>query len=92
MLVYVNQFELHGKNSSDEAFTLVSEWLSKNVKQKISKSFLKSGREKDINSYRIRTFVADELSPKLYSILFTHPDRHVSGRQWISEISIKVGK
>lgn len=90
MLVYVNQFELLGENSPDEAFTLVSKWLSKSFGQKISKSFLKSGREKELNSYHIRTFVADELSPKLYSILFTHPDKNVSGRQWISEIGIKV--
>lgn len=57
--------------------------------KKISKEFLKSGKELSIKTSHIRTYVADELEPYLYSILFSHPDKNVSGRQWITEISIK---
>ena len=89
MLVYINQFELVGKNSCDEAFYLISKWLTKNANKKISKEFLKSGKELSIKTSHIRTYVADELEPYLYSILFSHPDKNVSGRQWITEISIK---
>ncbi|HDR0618632.1 hypothetical protein ACFHYN_04315 [Pasteurella multocida] len=89
MLIYINQFELVDKNSCDEAFHLISQWLTKNVNKKISKEFLKSGKELSIRNSHIRTYIADELEPYLYSILFTHPDKNVSGRQWITEISIK---
>ena len=81
MLVYINQFELVGKNSCDEAFYLISKWLTKNANKKISKEFLKSGKELSIKTSHIRTYVADELEPYLYSILFSHPDKNVSGRQ-----------
>lgn len=89
MLVYVNQFRLLGENSCDEAFRLISRWLSKNVGQHISPTFLKSGKEKELNSCHIRTYIADRLTPQLYSILFTHPDKNISSRQWVTEIAVK---
>ena len=70
MLVYINHFELVGKNSCDEAFYLISKWLTKNANKKISKEFLKSGKELSIKTSHIRTYVADELEPYLYSILY----------------------
>lgn len=89
MLIYINQFELLGENSCDEAFYLISKWLTKTLGKQISKNFLKSGKEYSIDASHIRTYVADEIEPYLYSILFTHPDKNVSGRQWVTEISLK---
>ena len=50
---------------------------------------LLSGEEFSIDKIKVRTFSASELAPAIYSILLSHPDRTVRGRQWITEIGIK---
>lgn len=90
MLVYVNNFELK-ENSLEELFKQISSWLSKKFRKNITPDFLKSGKELNIKNYRafIRTYNAFLDNEKRYSILVSHPDRMVKGRQWITEIGIK---
>ena len=90
MLIYVNQFELDGDYSNEEAFNLISKWLSKVLRNKVTIEFLKSGNEKSYsNGAKIRTYVANDLEPYMFSILFSHPDNTVIGRQWVTEIGVK---
>lgn len=90
MLVYVNNFELK-ENSLEELFKQISSWLSKKFRKHISPDFLTSGRELNIKNHRafIRTYNAFLDNEKRYSILISHPDKMVKGRQWITEIGIK---
>lgn len=93
MLVYVNQFKLEGRDSIKEAFQLVSKWLTKSVGCEVSVNFLKSGKEKTYkNKFVIRTYIANNLEPFMYSVLFSRPDNKVMGRQWVTEIGIKTDK
>jgi hypothetical protein len=90
MLIYVNQFELIGSDSADIAFRTVAGWLKNVTKRHFTVEQLKSGDDFTIDRAKVRTYVAIDYSPFLYSILFSHPDRTVKGRQWITEIGIKV--
>lgn len=90
MLIYVNQFELVGDDSFKTACRTITGWLKNVTKRHFSVSELLSGDEFSIDKIKVRTYKAAEYSPELYSILLSHPDRQVKGRQWITEIGIKV--
>lgn len=90
MLIYVNQFNLIGNDSSREAFNIIAGWLKIVTKKHFSIEDLVNGREFSINRSKVRTYSAVEFDPKMYSILLSHPDSIVKGRQWITEIGIKI--
>lgn len=90
MLIYVNQFELSGTNCCDTAFQTVSGWLKEVTGKYLSVEQLKSGEEFTVDKAKIRTYTATDYEPLMYSILFSHPDKSVRGRQWITEIGVKV--
>lgn len=89
MLIYVNQFQLVGKESSQIAFRTVAGWLKGITKRHFTTSELKSGEEFSIDRMKVRTYAAVDLHPYMYSVLFSHPDREIKGRQWITEIGIR---
>ena len=90
MLIYVNQFDLVGEDSSDVAFQTVAGWLKNITKRHFTIEQLKSGEEFSIGRAKVRTYIATVQEPLMYSILFSHPDRAIRGRQWITEIGIKI--
>ncbi|WP_417869229.1 hypothetical protein [Vibrio furnissii] len=89
MLIYVNQFQLVGKDSSEIAFRTISGWLKGITKRHFTSSELKSGEEFTIERMKVRTYTAVDLQPYMYSVLFSHPDKSIKGRQWITEIGIR---
>lgn len=88
MLIYVNQFELIGNESFFIALKTVAGWLKTVTKTHFTIDMLRSGEEFPIGKAKVRTFAACELAPAIYSILLSHPDKKVRGRQWITEIGI----
>ena len=89
MLIYVNQFELVGDGDADAAFRTIAGWLKVITKRHFTIGELKSGEEFSIGRMKVRTYAATEFSPQMYSVLLSHPDFSVKGRQWITEIGIK---
>lgn len=89
MLIYVNQFEILGRDSFSVALRTIAGWLKTVTKLHFTSDMLLSGEEFTIEKTKVRTFAACELAPAIYSILLSHPDRTVRGRQWITEIGIK---
>ncbi|MHA6613064.1 hypothetical protein [Photobacterium damselae] len=89
MLIYVNQFRVLGENSSEIAFRTVAGWLKSVTKRHFTTAELKSGDEFSIERTKVRTYVAVAQAPLMYSILLSHPDRNIKGRQWITEIGIR---
>lgn len=78
-----------GKNSSETAFRTVAGWLKNVTKRHFTSRELKSGDEFSIDRMRVRTYAAVEQHPFMYSVLLSHPDHTVRGRQWITEIGIR---
>lgn len=89
MLIYVNQLELIESNSFETTCHTICGWLKSVTKRHFTTEDILSGEDFAIDRMMVRTYSATELTPKLYSILFTHPDHTVRGRQWITEIGIK---
>ncbi|MDH0835752.1 hypothetical protein N5D01_11300 [Acinetobacter johnsonii] len=91
MIIYVNQFKFKS-TELNAVFRSISGWLKSITKSHFNYESLKTNSEREINKMWIRTFSAKENYPSMYSILFTHPDREINGRQWITEIGIKEDK
>jgi hypothetical protein len=89
MLIYVNQFEILGHDSFTVALRTIAGWLKTVTKIHFTSDMLLSGEEFSSDKTKVRTYAANELAPAIYSILLSHPDRTVRGRQWITEIGIK---
>jgi hypothetical protein len=90
MLIYVNQFDLIDNNSCDIAFRTISGWLYSVTGKRFTAEQLKGSDDFTIDKTKVRTYTATQFEPSLYSILLSHPDSNVRGRQWITEIGIKV--
>ncbi|GAB2191956.1 hypothetical protein MAH1_35650 [Sessilibacter sp. MAH1] len=89
MLIYVNQYRIVGENSSEISFRTIAGWLKSVTKRHFTPAELKNGDEFTIDRARVRTYVAIDEPPLMYSILLSHPDHSVRGRQWITEIGIR---
>ncbi|EGQ8540913.1 hypothetical protein OMR72_003392 [Vibrio parahaemolyticus] len=89
MLVYVNNFELSGKNATERALQSVCGWIKFKTKEEFDVDTLKTSCNYKFDNITVRTFCAVALEPKMYSILLTHPDHEIKGRHWETEIGIK---
>lgn len=78
-----------GNDSSDIVFRTISGWLKGVTERYFTPADLKSGDEFTINRMKVRTYKSTEIKPNIYSILLSHPDHSVKGRQWITEIGIR---
>lgn len=89
MLVYVNNFELSGNNATERALQSVCGWIKFKTGEEFDVEMLKSSYNYKFDNITVRTFCAVALEPKMYSVLFTHPDNKIKGRHWETEIGIK---
>lgn len=92
MLVYVNNFKCLGINSFQKVILSIHGWLNKKSTCDISTNDLLKNNNFEFENSFIRTYTADKAEPKTYSVMYTHPDKKVSGRQWITEIGIVKNK
>lgn len=88
MLIYVNNFELQGRNATDRALQSICGWVKYKAKEEFTVDMLKSGSNYTFDSIKVRTFCAVALSPYMYSVLLTHPDNEINGRFWETEIGV----
>ncbi|MDE4761161.1 hypothetical protein, partial [Klebsiella pneumoniae] len=89
MLVYINSFNCIGDDSFFSVIRSVSGWLNKVAKIRISPEDLLSRRDRNLERVYVRTYTDEKIEPKIYSIMYKHPDRNLGGRQLIKEIGIK---
>lgn len=90
MLVYVNQLEFLGKDSFTTVFRSIAGWLKGQTNHHFTVDELISGEEFSFGGQKVRTYKADSRDPRLYAVLFSNPDSSVKGRQWITEIGVRV--
>lgn len=88
MLIYVNSFSCIGDNSFFDVSRSVTGWIKKVSGLHLSIDEVFSRNDFKVGGSYVRTYTADKFDSKTYSIMYTHPDKNVSGRQWITEIGI----
>lgn len=90
MLVYVNQLEIVGRDSLTTVINTVGGWFKEQTGHHFTIEDLTSGSDFSFSGKKIRKYKADAKDPILYGFLFSTPDNSVGGRQWITEIGIRV--
>lgn len=90
MLIYCTNLRLLGDQDVATAFSVVGEWLSRKSHENVSPDWLRSPQSRRMaDGSRIHTIVAESEFPRLYSIKYTHGDKDVPGRQWVTEIGMR---
>jgi hypothetical protein len=92
MLVYSTTLWLNGQIAPDWILNVVANWLNRKTKESLTGASLKSGktlRMKD--GSRIQTIGLTDVFPIMHAIRYTHGDKDVSGRQWLTEVGFRQG-
>lgn len=94
MLVYANQMTFSGEGAEEAVSKSVGGWLKEKLGFGLHPNQLKTpgeykGQLRDSPSY-LKIYTATEQIPKLYSWVLMDPDKDVSGRQWNTELVLKV--
>ena len=96
MLVYANHLIFHGSGAHEAIFTAVGVWLKEQLGYGLQPSQLKKdgthegtrGVQHSWSGLQIRTAAQDE--PEFYSWVLTTHDEIINGRQWITELGLKI--
>lgn len=89
VLIYVNEFMLKNRGSTNQALNTIGGWLKSKTGESFSIEKLKSGETFSLgHGVHLSTYCATQKYPKMYSILFSHPDENVNGRYWETELAV----
>ncbi len=90
MLIYSTRLLLQGAKDIDKVFEVSAAWLSRKTHEGITSNFLRSNNTKRmLDGSKIASVISDPDYPKLYSVRYTHGDKEIPGRQWITDIGIR---
>jgi hypothetical protein len=93
MLIYSTNLLLQNSNDIETIFKVSAAWLTRKTRENISSNSLQANSTRRmLDGSRILTAISDLDFPKLFSIRYTHGDREVPGRQWITDIGIRQEK
>jgi len=94
MLVYANHLRFRGEGARDAIFRAVGAWLKEQMGYGLHPEQVRSGGEhkgrRGISPAWLYSFVTNEEDPELYSWVLRVADNSVQGRQWITELGLKI--
>lgn len=94
MLVYAIHLGFHGAGAKEAIFRAVGGWLKEQLGFGLHPDQLRrdgsfSGHRGDVSSW-LQIQATTEAEPELYSWILKNPDADVRGRQWITELGLKL--
>lgn len=96
MLVYANRLSFEGAGADEAVFKAVGGWLKEQLGYGLRPDQLKEDgdfegcRDKDKARSWLRVCATNEEDPQLYSWVLKNNDAKVYGRQWITELGLKI--
>lgn len=90
MLIYCNQLQIIDEDAFVKVINCIIRWLKAKTKYQFSINQLLSNGDYTVNNMKVRTYNGAGHYPKLYSIMHSQRDEQVYGRQWITEIGIRI--
>ena len=96
MLVYANHLAMHGTGARELTFQAIGGWLKEQLGYGLTPRKLKRrgehrGNRGDAQSW-LRVYGTSEDIPEYYAWILKVTDPKVSGRQWISELGVRVSE
>lgn len=97
MLVYANHLSIQGPNADEAVFKAVGGWVKEQIGYGLRPDQL-TGEDGEFEGYRdrdnarswLRVSVTNEEDPQLYSWVLKNSDVTVYGRQWTTELGLKI--
>lgn len=96
MLVYANNLSFEGAGADEAIFKAIGGWLKEQLGYGLHPDQLKEegdyegARDKDKARSWLRVCATGEEVPQLYSWVLKNTDANVYGRQWITELGLKI--
>lgn len=94
MLVYANYLSLERVTSSNEIFRSIGGWLKEQLGFGLRPETLKRrGQHKGQGEYSkswLRIYATPDGTPEFYAWVLKIPDNSVRGRQWITELGLRI--
>lgn len=91
MLVYSNAIWLDESAGVDSALDAIAEWLSRKTRQSVKPWRLKEQTDLSMkDGSHIQSWAAVGEFPVLHALRYTHRDSRVGGRQWVTEIGMRL--
>lgn len=94
MLVYANHLAFQGSNAENAVFKAIGGWLKEQLGFGLRPDQLR--RDGDFDGHRdearswLRIVATTEEEPQFYSWLLKNNDNQVYGRQWVTELGVKI--
>lgn len=98
MLVYANHLSFEGDGADEAVFKAIGGWLKEQLGYGLHPDQLKEdgdfdgSRDKDKARSWLRVCATNEEDPQLYSWVLKNTDANVYGRQWITELGLKISR
>src|SRR6266513_2816638 len=90
MLVYSAVLSFDAARGFDPLLEIVARWLYRKTRDVVPPGALRgTGERRFRDGSRIETWHTTSGDPALHAIRYTHGDRDVSGRQWVTEIGLR---
>jgi len=96
MLVYANHLAFQGVDAEQAVFKAIGAWLKEQLGFGLTPDKLKTngdydGTRDEARSW-LRIYATNEGEPQFYSWVLKNNDKNVYGRQWVSELGVKITK
>jgi hypothetical protein len=93
MLVYSAVLSFDAARGLDPLLEVVARWLNRKTREVVPPAGLHgSGERRFRDGSRIETWHTPSGDPALHAMRYTHADKDVSGRQWVTEIGLRYLK
>lgn len=89
MLVYASTFWTAQEVDRNRVLGVIASWLSFKTQTTVSADTLSRTNEPRVKVGRLSVVASDFEFPQLAAIRYSHADREVTGRQWITDIGLR---
>jgi hypothetical protein len=91
MLVYSTALWIAPEEGFDKPLEIAARWLSRKAGKRIAGDELKEDQQYQLkNRQRLQTWIADGEFPMMFAFRYSHPDRDIYGREWVTEFGIQL--
>jgi hypothetical protein len=91
VLVYSNSLWLDESSGVGTALDAIAEWLSRKTRQVVKSWRIKQQSDLSMkDGSHIQSWAAAGDFPILHAVRYTHRDSKISGRQWVTEIGLRL--
>ncbi len=91
MLVYSNTLWLDESSGLESVLGAIAHWLAFKTREDVKLFRIKETSDRTMkDGSRIESWAASSAFPVLHAVRYTHRDSRVSGRQWVTEVGVRL--